>query len=98
MTMCVKVHQFKDRSVVAIADKEIIGKIFTEKNLEINISAHFYSGEEKSKDEVIEILKRSSNLNLVGKETIQLALEHDIIDKESIITIQGIPHCCIFGL
>jgi len=52
----------------------------------------------EDKEEVIEILKRSSNMNLVGKETIKLALENDIIDKESIITIQGIPHCCIFGL
>jgi uncharacterized protein len=96
--MYVKTHESEARIVVAICDEDLIGKNFSEDEKQLNISERFYKGEKKSESEVVEIMKEATNLNLVGKKTIDLAIKNDIIEKESIITIKNVPHAQIFAL
>lgn len=72
------------------------------KQVKLDIKESFYNGsgaEEKPKDEVIEIMKdmkkEDATFNLVGKETINAALEADIINKEDVKEIQGIPYIMV---
>lgn len=90
--MYIKIHNTGDRAVIAVADKELIGKTIEENNLELKITERFYKGEEKTEEEIIEILKKATNVNLVGKKTINAALKAGVISKENILTIQNIPH------
>jgi len=90
--MYVKVHKLKYENIVALCDKELIGKLLEEKNLQLNITERFYKGEELPEDEIILLLKNSTNINIVGEKSINLALKSGIIDKENIIKIQGVPH------
>ncbi len=87
----VKVHN-GSRRVVAICDKELIGRVITEGIFELKISEHFYGGEETSAEEVKKIMVEATNLNIVGKESIKLALEVKVIDKEAVVYVDGIPH------
>jgi len=96
--MYVKVHESEARIVVAICDEELIGKKFSEEDKQLEITERFYKGEKEEEEKVIEIMKEASNLNIVGKETVKLALESEIIEKEAIITIKNIPHSQIFAI
>ncbi len=96
--MYVKVHESEARIVVAICDENLIGKKVSEDKKQLDITERFYKGEKKDKNEVIEIMEKAGNLNLVGKETINIALKNNIIEKEAIITIKNIPHAQIFAL
>lgn len=92
--MQIKIHDAY-RKIVALADSDLIGKTFTEDNRQIEIRTNFFQGEEKSKEEVVEILrdmeKEDATFNVVGKESIAAALEAKIITKEGIIYIDNIP-------
>ncbi len=92
--MYIKIHKAY-RTIVAIADSELIGKKFEEGNRQIEVKASFFTGEEKNKEEIIKILKdmnkEDANFNIVGKESIEAALEAQIINKSGIIIIQGVP-------
>ena len=90
----VKVHKGPDGSkVIAICDKEILGKKFEENNLQLDLSSDFYKGEEKEEKEVIdEIKKCSCSLNIVGKDSIEFSIKNNLVDKENIIKIKDIPH------
>jgi len=90
--MFVKVHELNGRKVVAICDEDLIGKKFTDKNLQINVSETFYHGEKKTDEEVLKLMNDSPNLNLVGMRTIKLALEGNIIKKGDILKIKKVPH------
>lgn len=90
--MYIKIHNTGGRIVIAVADKELIGKTLEENNLELKITERFYKGEEKTEEEIIKILKEATNINLVGKKAINAALKAGIISKENILTIQNIPH------
>ena len=92
--MQIKIHE-SYRKIVALADSEIIGMKFEEGNRQIEIKPNFFKGEEKTKEEVIGILKdmvkEDATFNIVGKESIETALEAGIIDKEGVIIIDDIP-------
>jgi hypothetical protein len=87
------------REIVAICDSELLGKRFEEDKFQLDIKESFYKGEEKTKPEVLEIIKRMSvedaTFNIVGKEATETALEAGIIAKEGIKEIQGIPFALV---
>lgn len=91
--MIVKIHKTPDgRKIVAICDNRLIGKKFEEKNLQLDLSSSFYKGEEKSKEEIIKLLKDSYIVNIVGKECMGLAIKLGIIGKKNVIKIKNVPH------
>jgi len=89
--MNIKIHQTKYSSIVVLCDKELIGKEIKEGDLCINITERFYKGEDLPESRVIKILKDADSTNIVGEKSIQIALKADIIKKESIKRIKGIP-------
>lgn len=96
--MYVKIHKSEDRNIIAICDDNLIGKAFSEGNLILNITERFYKGEKLSPEKVLELMRNALSLNIVGKNSINLALKNNIIEKESIIKIQGIPHTQVYSL
>ena len=86
-----KIHSIKGQSVIAICDKELLGKKIGEK-IKISVSEDFYGEELIDDEETSEILKRSAIFNLLGKNIIKLALEKKFIMKENIMFIGDIPH------
>lgn len=83
------------RDVVAICDKELIGKQFEQDNLQLDVKESFYKGEEKSPEEVKKIMQsmkaEEATFNFVGEKTIKMAIEVGLISPESVKKIAGIP-------
>lgn len=96
--MFVKFHKAEDNVVTAICDENLIGKKFSQDDLQLEVSEYFYKGELKSEEEVKVIMKDSANMNLVGKNTINLAVKLNQLDEDGVIEIQGIPHAQIVKL
>ena len=92
--MQIKIHE-SYRTIIALADTNLIGKTFTQGIRQIEISPNFFKGEEKNKQEILEILKNMQKedaiFNIVGKESVQTALEAGIINENGIIKIQKVP-------
>lgn len=92
--MIIKIHN-SYRTIVALADTDLIGKRFEQGIRQIEIKPGFFQGEEKTKKEVIEILKdmqkEDATFNIVGKESVECALKAGIISKEGVIKIDNVP-------
>ncbi len=92
--MLVKIHN-SYRTVVAICDSHLIGKTFEENQKVIEVSPNFFKGEEKTESEVLEIIEEAaaedSTFNIVGQESVSLALKAKIVNPDGILTIQGVP-------
>ncbi len=89
----VKVHE----SVVAMCDDDLVGKRFEEGKRVLDVSERFYKGEELDMEEVKRILREGSNLNLVGKEIINVALKEKVINEEDVVYIEGVPHAQVYN-
>src|SRR3989344_5177806 len=89
------------RSVVAVCDKELLGKKFEEGISQLDIKESFYKGEEKSQEEVVELMRflaqEDSTFNIVGKKAVAAAIAAGIIDKESVGEISGIPFALVLA-
>lgn len=96
MTLLVKIHS-ATRYVVAICDKEIYGQKFLDADgiRQLDLSTTFFQGEEKSEEEVeelmLEMVREDASFNLVGEKTCEIALKTGLIDEEAIARIANIP-------
>jgi len=90
--MKVKIHK-GTRYVVAICDFDLIGKIFNEREKQLDLTGNFFNGEDKTEEEVREIIedmkREDACFYIVGKESCRIAREMGIADK--FIEIQNIP-------
>ncbi len=89
------------RNVVAICDKDLIGKKFEEDRFQLDVKENFFKGEEVSEEEVIKIIQdlsiEDSTFNIVGEKSINAAKKADIISEESIRKIQNIPFALVLA-
>jgi len=87
------------RDIVAVCDKDLIGKKFEEGNLQLDVKENFYKGNLVSEEELAEImkdmLKEDATFNIVGKKSIEVALKTGAITEEGIKKIQGIPFALV---
>ncbi len=87
------------RSVVAICDKELLGKYFEEDKFQLDVKESFFKGEEKSEEELIKILKdmkiEDATFNIVGEKSVDVALKSGVISEKQIGKIQDVPFALI---
>ena len=98
--MFAKIHKSHNiRPVIAICDSELLGKKFEEKKRQLDVRENFYKGTEMNKEEVIKLIQRQmiedASFNIVGKESISIALEAGIITREGVRKIKGIPFALV---
>ena len=83
------------RYVVAVCDKELLGKVFESGKFQLDVKESFYKGKEVSEEELLEIIRKMSRedatFNIVGKKSINMALKAEIITQEGIKRIKGVP-------
>ena len=70
---------------------QLIGKDVIDGKLKIHISENYYGKKIVDKDEAISLLKSASIMNLVGKETISLAIDLGIGSESGVKIISDIP-------
>jgi len=87
------------RDIVAICDKELLGKKFEKGKFQLDIKENFYKGKEVDAESVMEIMKKMSaedaTFSIVGKKSINAALKAGIISKEEIGKIQKVPFALV---
>jgi len=88
----VKVHEMEKGTIVAVVDQDLLGNKFEEGDVQLDLTSDFYKGEEKSSQEVGDLLRNARGINLVGRKAIKLALEEGIIDEDMVKKIADVPY------
>lgn len=87
------------RDVVAVCDSDLIGKRFEEGKFQLDVKENFFLGKETNDEEVGEIIRKmvqeDATFNIVGENSVILALKEGIIKEEGIKKIQGIPFALV---
>lgn len=81
-----------------ICDADLLGKKITEKELEVHISKSYYGEKIIEKEEAKTLLKTSSIINMVGKETISLSTSLGIGSEDGVKEIDGVPFLIVFKM
>jgi hypothetical protein len=87
-----------DGLLVAVCDPDILGETFEDGDVSLSVSEEFYGGETASESEVAESLARCSVANIVGSESVRIAIEHGFVDEENVLEVDGTKHAQLLWL
>ena len=91
--MYIKIHEAGEgRLIIAMCDKELVGKTLKNGDVEVEIKESFYKGEELEEEKIKELIKQPVILNIFGEKSIKLAMDCDLLKEENILDIEGVPH------
>jgi hypothetical protein len=90
--MYLKSHQHGAHTLIAVCDCDILGKKFTEGRLKIEVTADFFGGEKASYSEVAAALAKATMANFVGCKTVENAISLGYVERECILSIDGVPY------
>ena len=97
MQYSVRISDYQKNTMLNMCDAELIGKNVVDGELKISINENYYGNQLVDKDEAISLLKSASIINLVGKETISLAIDLGIGSESGVKIISDIPFLIIFN-
>jgi uncharacterized protein len=93
-----KKHEHENNSVLAVCDKELLGKEFEEGNLCFTVSEKFFGGDPITEKELVEAIAESGSVNLFGNKCVEIALKQGLINKTNVISISGVKHAQIYNI
>jgi hypothetical protein len=91
MKVYLKIHHNDENETIACCDEELLNQVFKEGNLRIDISDKFFGGKLINLEVAIEVLKKASYFNIVGKKIIEKAIDCNLLPRDGVRLINGIP-------
>ena len=98
MQFSVRTTNYQKQSMLNICDAELLGKKIIEGDLTMHINENYYGERFVEKDEAESLLNNSSIINMVGKETVSLALKLGIGSENAVKIISDVPFLIIFNV
>ncbi len=98
MLFSARLTNHQKNAMLNICDVDLVGKKISEKNLQVDLSKNFYGEKIVEKIEAENLLKNSSVINMVGKETISLSMNLGIGSEKGIKKISGVPFLIVFKI
>lgn len=86
-----KLLEGKEKNILVVCDKNLLGKIFEERNSQLNIDKDFYGEEDIDIKKIEEFLPFADILNLCGENTLKV-FEGLGFEFENILKIKEVPH------
>ncbi len=98
MRFFIRTSNYQNSKMLNICDEDLLGKVLQKDNLQMNISKNYYGQRLVEKDEAEKLMKNSSILNMVGKETIEMSINLKIGSKQGVKIIDDVPFLIVFKM
>ncbi len=84
--------------LVTVCDSDVLGETFDDGEFSLTVTEEFYGGEEITEEAALESLARADVANLVGVETVALAIEAGYVEEGNVLEIDGTHHAQLVTL
>ncbi|MEM2082428.1 MAG: DUF424 family protein [Candidatus Bathyarchaeia archaeon] len=84
--------------LIAACDGELLGNVYREGRLKMEVSREFYGGRLTDVEEVVRSIDLADIVNLVGERVVGEAVRSGKVHRDAVIRIAGIPHVQIMKL
>jgi len=93
-----KKHEHGNETVLAVCDKEHLGKTFEDGKIFFEVRKKFYGEDVVNEDELRQLLEEASSANLFGNKCVNFAIKKGLISESNAISIKGIKHAQIYKI
>lgn len=95
MEVYVKIRKWGQHTLLAVCDQDILGKTFRKDGVVFEIKEEFYNGYKTDIEEALALIKRSTIVNLCGRNIVKKAIERGYVHPEAVYEICGVLHAQI---
>ena len=85
-------HASEGRLILAVCDLAIHGKRFEEGDRLLDLSSHFYKGNQRDEPAVTNLMLKAYMIHVIGKDAVEIAVKLGLASKNDALTVQGVPH------
>ncbi|MCL5680102.1 MAG: DUF424 family protein [Candidatus Marsarchaeota archaeon] len=96
----VKIHDTEEGNIIAMCDSALIGNVYEEGDMVLDLKDYsdFYVGDLADPNEIELPEHKFNSANIVGEESIEVAIRHKLIEKENVNRIMGVPYAHTYWL
>lgn|SRR5574338_290521 len=98
MRFFVRTSNYQNSAMLNMCDEDLLGRVIKNGKIQINISKSYYGQRLVEHDEAEMLMKNSTILNLVGKQTIDMSVDLKIGTRQGVKTIDDVPFLIIFKM
>ncbi len=98
MSIIFSIKKIEKEIIITLCDEECFGKTYETEEIDFFVNPRFYDGEKKDEKEILNEIKKATIINAVGKESVKLCLNNNLISPENIMVIGGVMHCQIIKM
>lgn len=96
--MIVNERKTPEGRLVAVCDESVLGKTFDNDGIAFEVTEEFYDGEPADEERVVASLSRARVANIVGSESVNLAVEHGFVEETNVLDLGGTTHAQLVRL
>lgn len=99
--MLLKERETPEGLLVSVCDPDCLGETYENDDVSLTVTEDFYGGdeaEEADEDAVVDSLNRATVANLVGEETVRVAIEAGLVDEATVLDLEGTRHAQLLWL
>ena len=99
--MLLRERETAEGRLVSVCDTDCLGETYEDGPVTLTVSKEFYGGDdavEATKEEVIAGLQRAQVANLVGTESVGVAVEAGLVDEETVLEFEETRHAQLLWL
>ena len=90
--IAMRIYKIRGEILLAACDRELLGKIFEEGELQIEVKPEFYFESYVSERTFLNSMKIATIANLVGERVVKLAIREGYVHGDNVLRIAGVPH------
>jgi len=89
---CFRLRKVGGRSLLAACDSEIVGKKIRYREICFHVSGSFYGNEKTGEKEMLEKVRQSDIVNVVGKRIVKLLVDNKLVNEDCVLWMGTTPH------
>jgi hypothetical protein len=78
--------------LVAVCDDDVLGETFEDGEVSLTVTEEFYGGDEADEETVLNSLARASVANIVGTESVALAVREGFVEEANVLEVGTTRH------
>ncbi len=98
MLFSIRTTNYQNNLMLNICDEDLVGRVLRKDDFYMNISKSYFGQRIVERSEAEDLMKKSSILNMAGKETIDMSINLKIGTRQGVKEIDNVPFLIVFKM
>lgn len=98
MLFSIRTTNYQNNLMLNICDEDLVGRVLRKGDFHMNISKSYYGQRVVDRSEAEDLMRKSSILNMAGKETIEMSITLKIGTRQGVKEIDNVPFLIVFKM